>query len=176
MVLNQGCLWYLIMVKCCTYSVSKYFSWYQIMVALKISLFLIKVGWKSMVPNQCFKKVYGYYSVLRSGEKSVLWKILWLLIKATMVPDQCCHKINCTYSYMGLNHGTRLDQTAINFQNSSFLRKFLSIGKIVAHWRYIRGRSQTMWTARVDGWVHEMSTKVNQGRWVGQGNVNKDTN
>ena len=106
MVLNQGCLWYLIMVKWCTYSVSRYFSWYQIMVALKISLFLIKVGWKSMVPNQCFKKVYGYYSVLRSGEKSVLWKILWLLIMATMVPDQCCHKINCTYSYMGLNHGT----------------------------------------------------------------------
>ena len=25
----------------------------------------------------------------------------------TMVPDQCCEKIDCIYSYMGLNHGTR---------------------------------------------------------------------
>ena len=23
-----------------------------------------------------------------------------------MVPDQCCEKIDCIYSYMGLNHGT----------------------------------------------------------------------
>ena len=122
MVLNQGCLWYLIMVKCCTYSVSRYFSWYQIMVKLKISLFLIKVGWKSMVPNQCFKKVYGYYSVLRSGEKSVLWKILWLLIMATMVPDQCCHKINCTYSYMGLNHGTHITPRLSSVRPWSFRR------------------------------------------------------
>ena len=26
----------------------------------------------------------------------------------TMVPDQCCEKIDCIYSYMGLNHGTHL--------------------------------------------------------------------
>ena len=30
----------------------------------------------------------------------------------------------------------------------------------------VRGRSQTMWTARVGGWVHEMSTKGIQGGWV----------
>ena len=36
----------------------------------------------------------------------------------------------------------------------------------------LRGRSQTMFTARVGGWVWKKSTNVNQGRWVGQSNVN----
>ena len=37
---------------------------------------------------------------------------------------------------------------------------------------FIRGRSQTMFTARVGGWVRKMSTNVYQGHWVGSVDVN----
>ena len=33
-----------------------------------------------------------------------------------MVPDQCCEKIDCIYSYMGLNHGTRFTESDLNSQ------------------------------------------------------------
>ena len=36
----------------------------------------------------------------------------------------------------------------------------------------IGGRSQTMFTARVGGWVRKMSTNVYQGHWVGSVDVN----
>ena len=68
---------------------------------------------------------------------SVMKYKLWLSIRATMVPYQCHGKINLTYSYMGLNHGTLLIFT-IQIKNSILFELF-SLGKnqIIWDWFFV---------------------------------------
>ena len=68
---------------------------------------LISLREKSMVHNQCQVKIYGTYSVLWFGPKSVMSKKVWVLFMATMVLNHgyILYLIMVENKTMGLDHG-----------------------------------------------------------------------